>query len=60
MFTEKDIWRYLALYKIPVNPLYKKGYRSLGCKPCSHKEKSECEGDVTDEDIEVEIYLIIS
>ena len=32
---ELDIWRYLALYQIPVNPLYKKGYRSLGCSPCT-------------------------
>jgi phosphoadenosine phosphosulfate reductase len=42
-FREIDIWRYLALYRIPVNPLYKKGYRSLGCLPCSAKEKDEWE-----------------
>lgn len=35
-WTELDIWRYLALNQIPVNPLYSKGYRSLGCAPCSH------------------------
>jgi len=34
-WTELDIWRYLAINNIPVNPLYKKGYRSLGCEPCS-------------------------
>ena len=34
-FTELDIWRYLAMNSIKVNPLYKKGYRSLGCEPCS-------------------------
>lgn len=34
-FTELDIWRYLAMNNIPVNPLYKEGYRSLGCEPCS-------------------------
>lgn len=45
LFTERDIWRYLALYRIPVNPMYKKGYRSLGCQPCSHKERTECEGE---------------
>lgn len=44
-FTEKDVWRYLALNRIPVNPLYKKGYRSLGCEPCTHKEKDESEGE---------------
>lgn len=34
-WTETDIWRYLAIYNIPVNPAYKKGYRSLGCEPCT-------------------------
>ncbi len=42
-FSELDIWRYLAIYKIPTHPFYKKGYRSLGCQPCSQKEKSEKE-----------------
>lgn len=34
-WTELDIWRYLALNNVPVNPLYAQGYRSLGCAPCS-------------------------
>jgi phosphoadenosine phosphosulfate reductase len=34
-WTEADIWRYTALNHIPINPLYAKGYRSLGCLPCS-------------------------
>lgn len=34
-FTEKDIWQYHALRNIPIHPLYLKGYRSLGCLPCS-------------------------
>lgn len=34
-WSELDIWRYLALNEIPSNPLYAKGYRSLGCGPCS-------------------------
>jgi phosphoadenosine phosphosulfate reductase len=42
-FTELDVWRYLAVNGIPVNPLYKDGYRSLGCEPCSTKEKDENE-----------------
>ena len=45
LFTEKDIWRYLAINQIPPNPLYKEGYRSLGCAPCSNKEKDEGEGE---------------
>ena len=35
-WTEADVWRYIAIHKIPVHPLYAEGYRSLGCAPCSH------------------------
>lgn len=35
IWHEREIWQYLSLYKVPVNPLYQKGYRSLGCEPCS-------------------------
>jgi len=28
-FTESDIWEYLKRFKVPYNPLYDKGYRSL-------------------------------
>lgn len=38
-WTELDIWRYIAINKIPVNPLYEKGYRSLGCRPCTKLAK---------------------
>jgi len=34
-WTEIDIWRYLAINNIPINEAYKKGYRSLGCEPCT-------------------------
>lgn len=44
-FTEKDIWRYIALNLIPVNPLYKEGYRSLSCRFCSAKEEDESESE---------------
>lgn len=40
-FTELDVWRYLAINHIPPNPLYKKGYRSIDCQPCTQKEKDE-------------------
>ncbi|MBQ34733.1 MAG: phosphoadenylyl-sulfate reductase [Candidatus Marinimicrobia bacterium] len=33
-WTELDVWKYTAIHNIPVNPLYSKGYRSLGCTPC--------------------------
>ncbi len=42
-FTELDIWRYMALNDIPVNPKYKEGYRSLGCAYCSFPEEDENE-----------------
>ena len=42
-FTELDVWRYLAVNQVPVNPMYAQGYRSLGCRHCSSPELSECE-----------------
>lgn len=36
IWYEREVWQYLSLYKVPVNPLYAKGYRSLGCAPCSN------------------------
>jgi len=35
IWKEREIWQYLALYGVKVNPLYGKGYRSLGCLPCT-------------------------
>jgi phosphoadenosine phosphosulfate reductase len=35
IWHEREIWQYLALHQVPVNPLYAEGYRSLGCAPCS-------------------------
>jgi phosphoadenosine phosphosulfate reductase len=34
-FTEMDIWRYIKDNNIPYCSLYRKGYRSLGCEPCT-------------------------
>jgi phosphoadenosine phosphosulfate reductase len=36
-FTEKDIWDYIKTNNIPYCSLYDKGYRSLGCVPCTSK-----------------------
>ena len=44
-FTEKDVWRYTALYGLPVNSLYTMGYRSLSCRLCSAKEDDESESE---------------
>jgi phosphoadenosine phosphosulfate reductase len=35
IWHEREIWQYLALNHVPVNPLYALGYRSLGCAPCT-------------------------
>jgi phosphoadenosine phosphosulfate reductase len=35
IWHEREVWQYLALHRIPVNPLYAQGYRSLGCAPCT-------------------------
>ncbi len=34
-FTEAEIWRYMSTGGIEPHPWYGKGYRSLGCAPCS-------------------------
>jgi len=35
IWREREVWQYLALNQVPANPLYARGYRSLGCEPCS-------------------------
>jgi phosphoadenosine phosphosulfate reductase len=35
IWHEREVWQYLALRQVPVNPLYEQGYRSLGCAPCT-------------------------
>ena len=34
-WTEKDVWDYIRKHKVPYNELYRKGYRSIGCAPCT-------------------------
>ena len=35
IWYEREVWQYLAINQVPVNPLYAQGYRSLGCEPCT-------------------------
>jgi len=35
LWHEHEVWKYAALNKVDVNPLYAEGYRSLGCAPCT-------------------------
>jgi len=34
-WTERDVWDYIKSRGIPYNPLYDRGYRSIGCEPCT-------------------------
>ncbi len=56
VWTEADVWRYMAINNIPAHPWYANGYRSLGCEPCSNpggvlerdgrwKNTSKCGGE---------------
>ena len=36
-FRELDIWSYIKKYSIPYCELYKKGYRSIDCAPCTNR-----------------------
>lgn len=53
-FTEKDIWDYIKHYGLPYNPLYDKGYRSIGekdfTKPVEDSKKGERSGREKDKE----------
>jgi len=34
-WSENEIWEYVDRNNVPVNPLHKKGYPSIGCQPCT-------------------------
>ena len=42
-WKEREVWQYLALNNVRVNPLYARGYRSLGCAPCTEITTAENE-----------------
>ena len=37
LWTREAVWKYIADHKIPYNPLQDRGYRSIGCWPCTTK-----------------------
>lgn len=43
IWKEREVWQYLALNGVKVNPLYAQGYRSLGCAPCTKITNEEDE-----------------
>jgi phosphoadenosine phosphosulfate reductase len=34
-WSESEIWQYIERNRVPFNPLYEQGYRSIGCAPCT-------------------------
>ena len=34
-WTREQVWKYVLDNGIPYNPLYDKGYTSIGCEPCT-------------------------
>ncbi len=34
-WSREAVWAYIAKHKIPYNPLHDRGYRSIGCWPCT-------------------------
>ncbi len=34
-WTAADVWRHLREHDVPTNPLHLRGYRSIGCAPCT-------------------------
>jgi phosphoadenosine phosphosulfate reductase len=39
-WSRDTIWKYIADHKIPYNPLHDRGYRSIGCQPCTTKTEN--------------------
>ena len=34
-WSESDVWEYVRAFDVPYNPLHDKGFRSIGCEPCT-------------------------
>ncbi|WP_345775603.1 phosphoadenylyl-sulfate reductase [Thermocrinis albus] len=34
-WTEREVWQYIRENSVPYNQLYSRGYRSIGCEPCT-------------------------
>jgi len=35
-WSTAQVWMYIAAHNVPVNPLHRQGYPSIGCWPCTH------------------------
>jgi phosphoadenosine phosphosulfate reductase len=36
-WSKEQVWEYIREHKIPYNPLHDRGFRSIGCAPCTTK-----------------------
>lgn len=46
-WSSDDVWRWIRAHDVPYNPLHERGYRSIGCAPCTrpvHPGQHEREG----------------
>jgi phosphoadenosine phosphosulfate reductase len=34
-WTSAEVWAYIREYEVPFNPLHQRGFRSIGCAPCT-------------------------
>lgn len=34
-WSEQEVWDYICARNVPYNPLHDRGYRSIGCEPCT-------------------------
>ena len=34
-WSSADVWRYIRQYEVPYNELHDRGFRSIGCEPCT-------------------------
>jgi len=39
-FSDADLWAYLEHLQVPIHPLHRMGYPSIGCEPCTRAIKS--------------------
>ncbi len=40
-WSEEEVWAYINKYNLPINPLYKLGFKRIGCWPCPFKSRKE-------------------
>ncbi len=57
-WTEMDIWSGHQLAGLDYCPLYARGYRSLGCQPCTRKVENGSEREGRNQDKEDQLHLL--